>query len=324
MIYKAKNYIIVTLFLLSFQAVVKGGDLNSLFEIAKFYDNKECAVSYTFDDGLLEHYTLVFPFFEELGIKGTFWINGNTIIEGEKGPVNDSERMSWGQMKLMSNNGHEISNHGWSHKNLTRCTEEEIIEELEKNDDIIEEKIGKRPVTFCYPYNAKNELVIELASKNRVGTRVSQFSMGGKSTPDNLDKRFSKLLENKEWGVAMIHGITKGYDRFKDDNILWNHLLEISKKKDQIWIATFKDVAKYTAQRDNIKLNVIKKGKKYKIEPIIDLDKNLFTHEMTLIINDNRKVEAIQNNKKLEIVKQDDKSYLNFNVNEGEILIKIK
>lgn len=29
--------------------------------VADYKDNKECAVSYTFDDGLQEHYTLVFP-----------------------------------------------------------------------------------------------------------------------------------------------------------------------------------------------------------------------------------------------------------------------
>ena len=38
--------------------------------VADYKDDKQCAVSYTFDDGLEEHYTLVFPEMEKVGFKG--------------------------------------------------------------------------------------------------------------------------------------------------------------------------------------------------------------------------------------------------------------
>ena len=56
--------------------------------VAKYKADKQCAISYTFDDAHLEHYTLVFPKFEKLGFKATFWVNGKTIEDYEKGLPN--------------------------------------------------------------------------------------------------------------------------------------------------------------------------------------------------------------------------------------------
>ena len=47
--------------------------------VAKYKDNKKSAISYTFDDGLVEHYSLVMPKFRDLSFSGTFWINGSKI-----------------------------------------------------------------------------------------------------------------------------------------------------------------------------------------------------------------------------------------------------
>ena len=44
--------------------------------VAKYKGDKACAISYTFDDGLAEHYTLVAPQLERRGFRGTFFING--------------------------------------------------------------------------------------------------------------------------------------------------------------------------------------------------------------------------------------------------------
>lgn len=40
--------------------------------------------------------------------------------------------MTWPQLREMSDNGHEISNHGWAHKNFARFPIEEIKEDILK------------------------------------------------------------------------------------------------------------------------------------------------------------------------------------------------
>ncbi|MGC4235267.1 MAG: polysaccharide deacetylase family protein, partial [Niabella sp.] len=177
------------------------------FRIAKYKDDKTCAISYTFDDGLKEHYTLVAPKFRTLGFKGTFWINGSKINADEKN-IADTTRMTWKNLQEMVRSGHEISNHSWAHKNFGRFSLEEIKEDIDKNDSAIFAHTGIMPVTFCYPNNTKTPEGVKLASQNRVGTRMVQRSVGGKSTPENLERWVNDLLKKRGWGVTMTHGIT--------------------------------------------------------------------------------------------------------------------
>ena len=48
------------------------------------------------------------------GFRGTFAINGSKI-NSDGGLTTDTTRMSWEQVKDLSDRGHEISNHGWKH-----------------------------------------------------------------------------------------------------------------------------------------------------------------------------------------------------------------
>lgn len=298
---------------------------NDSIYVAAYQSDKTCAISYTFDDGLLEHFTLVFPAFNELGFHGTFWVNGNTINQGECGLVNKLPRISWKDLKTMAQHGDEISSHGWSHKNLTTCTPEELRIEIDRNDSIIETKIGERPVTFCYAGNKKNDEVVRIASLNRVGTRTSQFSMGSKSTPENLDAKINSLLSDAGWGVAMIHGITYGYDAFKSDTILWNHLRKVKGLEDKIWVGTFRDVAAYTAEQKNIKLFITRKGKKLRITPVCTLDNKQFTYPLTMVVPQAgiKKISVKQHNKPLKVNILPDKVLFEFKPHGGKITVVI-
>lgn len=317
-----RSYQILALMLFcSFFQHVFAQDLQ--FEIAKYKDGKRCAISYTFDDGLKEHYSLAYPYLNKYGFKATFWINGYKV-NGDA--ISDTTRITWSQLKEMSNHGHEISNHGLTHKNLVRIPFEDAKYEILKNDTVIFENIGHWPKTFCYPNNAKNPQIVEFASENRVATRLFQFSMGSKSSDENLENKINDLITKEEWGVAMLHGITYGYDRFSDPNILWRHLDKVYQLADKIWVATFVDVAQYINLRDNISLEINKKKNAYEIVPVCTLDKDLFNHSLTLNIQNpsqkTHKIKASQNKKPLSIQKNSDGTlFLNFNPFDGPILI---
>jgi len=66
--------------------------------VADYKDDKQCAISYTFDDGLEEHYTLVFPEMEKVGFKGTFWIWGKGIENVTE--QQDKPRMTWNERNV--------------------------------------------------------------------------------------------------------------------------------------------------------------------------------------------------------------------------------
>lgn len=296
-----------------------------IIQIAKYKDDKTCAISYTFDDGLKEHYTLVTPKFQELGFKGTFWINGSKVNQDENN-ITDTTRVTWMELKEMSDLGHEISNHGWAHKNFGRHTLEEIKEDIFKNDSAIVANIGIIPRTFCYPNNAKTPEGLKLASENRVGTRTKQRSIGGKATHENLDMWVNTLIETKDWGIGMTHGITYGYDKFSSADIFWQHLLKVKTMEDQIWVATFHDVSAYTAERDSTTLQIEEKGEnKYIVTPSCPLDKSLFKESLTAVVAQPniKKISVFQNGKKLKAKIFSDKAVFDFDPYGGVIEVEL-
>ncbi|MFV0289563.1 MAG: polysaccharide deacetylase family protein [Mangrovibacterium sp.] len=297
------------------------------FRVAKFKDDKACAISYTFDDDLQEHYTLVFPYFEKLGIKGTFFINGATIEESQGvHEVRGVVRTTWAQLKEMADHGHEIANHGWAHKNFNRFPFEEIKEDICKNDSAIEKNIGKPALTFCYPNNSKNKEGVAYVSKGRVGTRTFQISIGSKRDSAFLSNWIDTLIINQEWGVGMTHGITHGYDAFKDPQVFWNHLEEVKSREAQIWVATFADISAYTKEAENTNLRTEVKGKQWIITPDLDLKEAIFNQPLTMVVEalDIKKVVANQDGKALLVKLEKDKACFEFNPYGGEIVVKIK
>ena len=294
------------------------------FRIAKYKDDKACAISYTFDDALLEHATLVAPKLEKLGFRGTFWVNGKTVDEN-KDPV-EKPRASWKQLKKMAAKGHEVSNHGWAHKNFNKLTVSQMNEEIEMNDSAIFANTGVFPVTFCYPFNAKNDSAIARASANRVATRTEQFSMGTKSTPVNLEKKIEELIQYKEWGVAMIHGINTGYDHFTNSQIFWEHLEKVKKQNDQIWVGTFREVAAYVYEQKSVTYTVAKNDYGFVIRPALMLNPKLFNESLTGVIDSIgcKKIKIVQGNKKLKFKVLPERILFDFNPFGGEIVVSFK
>ncbi len=306
------------------QAFINNKD--NRFQIARFKDNKECAISYTFDDGLKEHYTLVNPQLKKLKFKATFWINGSKINKEEQ-VIKDTTRMSWKNLKEMADDGHEISNHGWEHKNFRKFSLHEIKEDIEKNDSAILKNIGLRPKSFCYPNNTKTVEGVLLASKNRVGTRTEQRSVGGKSTIENLDAWTNQLLRDKDWGVTMTHGITYGYDHFKSADILWQHLKHVKTQESRIWVGTFAEIASYIKERDSTLLTATRQGRdEFIVTPACSLDKELYQQPLTAIVQQNniRRIAVNQDGKKLETKIQKDQALFYFDPFGGPIMVKIK
>ncbi|NDW19174.1 polysaccharide deacetylase family protein [Dysgonomonas sp. 216] len=317
-------FIIVCMLFNSYLAFAQSSQDISV-RIAKYKGDKNCAISYTFDDGLKEHYTLVAPKFEELGFRGTFWINGIKINENENAPA-DTTRMTWGQLKEMAGNGHEVSNHGWAHKNFGRHTLDEIKEDIYKNDSAIFSNIGIMPRTFCYPHNTKTPEGMKIASENRVGTRTKQRSIGSKSTPEDLEKWVNTLIETNDWGVGMTHGITYGYDAFVNPQRFWNHLDKVKAMEDKIWVDTFEKIVSYIEERDNTELKVTKKKNDIIIVPKLSLNKDLFVQPLTMVIDKKgiKKATAKQGKKKLEVQIHPDKVLFDFDPFDGTVQLNLK
>ncbi len=216
-------------------------------ELAPFKGNARGAVSYTFDDGLVEHYTMVLPRLDSLDIKATFWIIADNI--DTRKPMRDHLPMTWAQVQDVAAHGHELGSHGYRHIALNEITPPEIDREIEQNDSAIYVHTGIHPVSFCFPGNGRPDWVIKqvLAHRGITGARTWEQGMGGGATAGWMDSWAAEAMERGEWRVAMIHGITHGWDAFDHPEELWRHLEHVAKMRDEgkLWIATFEEVTAY-------------------------------------------------------------------------------
>ena len=269
---------------------------------------------------MTEHSTVAAPELEKRGFRGTFWVCG---FYTEQGASSKLPRMTWDELKQMAKNGHEISNHSWSHQNAKRLTLEQVKSEIEKNDSAIFANIGVMPVTYCYPYNYKTDEIVALASKNRVGTRTKQISIGGKSSPQRFAKWLDDLMTKEEWGVGMTHGINYGYDAFKEPSLFWEHLDKVKSLEDKIWVGTFREVAAYIRERDDIRLNVSTHKRGLTITPEMTLDKKIYTEPLTMVLVGEavEKVSVKQGKKQLSAHISGDKVLFDFNPYAGKIKV---
>lgn len=289
-------------------------------EVAKFLGNKKAALSMTFDDGLAEHYTIVAPELEKRGMRGTFGICAK-FINDDSLHIKRADRMTWAQVTDMARRGHEISNHGWAHRNHGRISLDEVRIDIEKCDSAIAEHTGKPAITFFYPNNTKIAEAVAIAEKNRVGTRTFQHSFGSKWTEAQLEKWISSQIDSCGWAITMTHGITYGYDAFKDASRFTNFLDYLKTRESELWICRLDEAMAYYRERGATKLAVEAKGNKITITPKTSLDPKLFNQPLTIIIGCEI-ASAKQGGKTLEVKNEGGKALVDIDPNGGKIIIK--
>lgn len=261
--------------------------------IARFAGNRQAAVSYTFDDGTLGHYTVAAPLFERYGFRGTFGVVVHRTADDpaaaeklEAGGKKIVRRVSWKEWAELVAKGHEVANHGLDHRGLASLTEEELQREVEEARRIITDKVG-RPLTFIYPGNSRNPKVREFVLKNHIASRDREERFGGPGF--NVDKAngiIDKAIKAGQAVVIMTHAVAEeGYQPVSQED-LEGHLKYVSTLKDRLWVDTFANVSRYTRERDAAAVAIIANGaERVTFTLTCPLDPALFNHPLTCVIH---------------------------------------
>lgn len=285
--------------------------------IARYQGDREAALTFTFDDGLLEHYTEVFPRLQRLGLKATFGIIGSKVGRDQKG----TPCMTWEQLKEMAADGQEVTSHGWQHKAMTNLSGEALRREVQHNDSVICQQTGVFPRTYFYPGNRKTDEGVAFCSRDRVGTRMFQLSFGSKRDSLWVQSMLQRTLKKGEWTVLMTHGISQGYDAFPQPQLLWNTLEQVAQMQDRLWVTTLHDALAYQTERDSVQIEVKEVKGGLTVTPHHPLNQQLFRLPLTLVVNGDVK-KATQDGQQLPLTKKGRKVMMDFNPNGGIIKIE--
>ncbi len=115
-------------------------------------------VAVTFDDGPSATLTpQVLDIFARHGARATFFVQGRNANRNRS------------ILARAVAEGHEVGSHTWSHINMRASSREQILRELDRTADVIEEATGSRPKVMRPPYGAANQSLINMVY-NRYGT----------------------------------------------------------------------------------------------------------------------------------------------------------
>ena len=135
--------------------------------IAQFKDNKECAVSFIFDDGEPSVSTDILPMFEKFGFHTTIAINSGVTSED----TGNIYRGNWEAWRRAKAHGHEIANHGANHKALPGLSPQDLQIEVMDSFKTIQEKIGEQPSSFVFPENKATPEIVKYVEQNHLAIR---------------------------------------------------------------------------------------------------------------------------------------------------------
>lgn len=257
--------------------------------IAPYRDNKQAAISFTYDDGLLEHYDLVAPELEKRGFRGSFWIIGSVIGTDI---TQNGRRMTWEQVKELHDRGHEMGGHTWSHPHLTRMKDTDSLkaEICALLDDAFLAHGLPRPLTMAWPFNGYNDKCRDLFETDRIGSRIRQVGHGennNKMTPEKLNLWLDRTIQQRDWGVTMTHAVVDGYDRWFHPEWLWSFYDAVKAREAEVWVGTFGQVMAYQREADTTTVQVIRKRHKTIVYVSCPLDSKVFAESLTLCVSGN-------------------------------------
>lgn len=115
----------------------------------------------TFDDGLVDNYTIAYPILREFKLSAYFFVIPPLV--GTPG------YMDWLKIKLLKDAGMQVGSHGMTHRILTGLSEAELEFEFKESKKIIEDKLGASIDHISIPRGFYNQKIINKAREAGYG-----------------------------------------------------------------------------------------------------------------------------------------------------------
>lgn len=222
-----------------------------------FPEGKHKVLTMSYDDGKLQDRRLV-NIFNKYHIKGTFHLNS--------GLMENKERIKKDDIYTLYVN-HEIACHTLTHPTIARCPKEQIVNQILKDREHLEEIVGIPVRGLSYPNGSFNKKIKEVLpflgiAYSRTINNTNSFDMPSdfmEWNPTchhnmNLIELGNEFLElHKKQYLYMMYVWGHSYDFERDDNWeLIEKFCEMIGDKHDIWYATNIEIVNYLDAVENL------------------------------------------------------------------------
>ncbi|MFE7435315.1 polysaccharide deacetylase family protein [Streptomyces tendae] len=156
-------------------------------------------IALTFDAGPSENSARLLDILKEKQVPATFFLLGKRHIDTYPELV-----------RRMSDEGHEVASHTWTHKILTDADPDEIRDELERPNKEIERLTGKRPTLMRPPQGRTDDTVHGICRE--LGLAEVLWSVTAKDYKTNDSDLITErvLDQSSRDGIILLHDIYDG------------------------------------------------------------------------------------------------------------------
>lgn len=154
----------------------------------------------TFDDGYLDTLENAVSVLLEFNMRAVIFVMGNRELKtahwDERDNVDTCPLMSDEQIRAAEEMGFEIGAHSLDHYPLTQLSEQNIMYEVNRSKEAIEEVLQKPILTFSYPYGSVDDRVKKIVANSGFAFACGVYSGSAKFSQSMMD--FRRLAVNQD------------------------------------------------------------------------------------------------------------------------------
>lgn len=160
----------------------------------KELDINKKSIALTFDDGPSKYTKKIIDLLNEYDANATFFILGNKVEL-----YNDT-------LKYMLESGNEIGNHSYNHKWLTHVDEEELLNQINKTQEIIKNNLGYEPKIFRPTYGSVSKLMRKTIDLDIILWNIDTMDWKYKNKNKIINNIMSQIEDGK---IILMHDTKK-------------------------------------------------------------------------------------------------------------------
>lgn len=170
----------------------KEKDIEPVIKNDKIIDPKLPVVALTFDDGPSRYTKDIIDALKSNNVNATFFVLGNKI-EIYKDIIRESIK-----------NGNEIGNHSYNHKWLSKLSTNELLDQINKTQDILKETVNYTPTCFRPTYGSVNNKI-----RKSINLSITLWTIDTKDWKINsVDRIVERAIKDIEDGdIILMHDI---------------------------------------------------------------------------------------------------------------------
>jgi peptidoglycan/xylan/chitin deacetylase (PgdA/CDA1 family) len=155
----------------------------SLADVDAFLDGGKVlpdgAVLVTIDDGFESLHSRALPILQRYAIPAVAFITAGEVGLDEPAQLSmhlPERRMTWNELRALSEAGVTIGSHAWTHRSLGRLPIDQVREEAERSRETLGHELGQSVMAFAYPYGTRADYGTTTAAVLRATSYTCAFT----------------------------------------------------------------------------------------------------------------------------------------------------